>query len=259
MSEKNPSYLTSPLLTEAGVTHGFFTRLGGHSKPPFASLNLSEQVGDSADAVQKNRRVVASHLGISEQHLYYPRQVHGVECLLVDPSIDHEFFETQSADSVLTQTRGVAAAVRTADCVPILIADRESSWVAAVHAGWRGCEQNAVAYAVRALREKGASQLIAAIGPHISLDAFEVDENTAEQLLNSSPDPTIVERHRVKPHVDLRKMVRAQLNELSLRPEDIDDVIGCTVQDEEHFFSFRRDGDQSGRQLSAIVPPERTS
>ncbi len=100
--------------------------------------------------------------------------------------------------------------------------------------------------------------LIAAIGPHISLAAFEVSEEVAQTLLAASRDPDIVLRSpppsHAKPHVDLRRMLRAELASQGLAEGAIDDVWGCTVLEPERFFSFRRDGKASGRHLSAIVP-----
>jgi copper oxidase (laccase) domain-containing protein len=104
------------------------------------------------------------------------------------------------------------------------------------------------------LQDAGAKRLVAAIGPHISLAAFEVEEDVAQELLAASPDPDIVDRSGPKPHVDLRKMARAQLARAGLHHDDIDDVLGCTVLEPERFYSFRRDGEQSGRLLTAIVP-----
>jgi len=97
-------------------------------------------------------------------------------------------------------------------------------------------------------------ELVAAIGPHISVQAFEVSEDVAETILKASLDPHIVDRSQAKPHVDLRRMLRAELRSQGLDDAAIDDVWGCTVLEPARFFSFRRDGKASGRHLSAIVP-----
>ncbi len=253
MNAKPPLFLQSSLFTHYGIRHGFFTRQGGTSTSPFESLNLSTQVGDDFESVKQNRLLVAKSLGISEQHLHYPLQVHGIQCAIADELTEQTLFEAQAADSVLSQACGVGAAIRTADCVPILLAEKQGPWVAAVHAGWKGCVQNAVAQAIKTLRLQGAQDFIAAIGPHISQAAFEVDEQTAKELLDHSPNPNIVDRSELKPHVDLRSMVRAQLIEAGLQAADIDDVQGCTVSDAELFFSHRRDAKKSGRQVSVII------
>jgi copper oxidase (laccase) domain-containing protein len=136
-----------------------------------------------------------------------------------------------------------------------LLADRRSGAVAAAHAGWRGAVQGIVSASIEALRALAPDpDLIAAIGPHISLAAFEVSEDVAETILKASRDPDIVDRSRPKPHLDLRRMLRAELRWQGLKDAAIDDVWGCTVLEPERFFSFRRDGKASGRHLSAIVP-----
>jgi copper oxidase (laccase) domain-containing protein len=91
------------------------------------------------------------------------------------------------------------------------------------------------------------------VGPHISLQSFEVGADVARQLVDASPDKDIVDHSYEKPHVNLRKMVRAQLRDGGLADADIDDVAGCTVLETARFFSYRRDGNPSGRLLSAIV------
>jgi hypothetical protein len=143
--------------------------------------------------------------------------------------------------------------------VPVLIADRTSGAVAALHAGWRGTVAGIVPAGLAALRALSGSQpkFLAAIGPHISLAAFEVSEDVAAELARACPDPavTVIERTRgPRPHVSLARILRAQLCEGGLADEEIEEVAGCTVSDPERFFSFRRDGQTSGRHLAAIVP-----
>jgi hypothetical protein len=149
--------------------------------------------------------------------------------------------------------------VRSADCVPVLIADRRSGAVAAVHAGWRGVEQNVVGATLERLRALlgRPGELVAAVGPHIELEAFEVSAEIAERLRHASSVRDVVDASRAKPHVDLRRIVRAQLTDAGLPDAAVDDVPGCTFADAARFFSFRRDGQRSGRHLSAIVASRR--
>jgi len=156
----------------------------------------------------------------------------------------------------------VAAGVRTADCVPVLVADRSSGAVAAAHAGWKGVEAGVVAAAVRELLgdgDGGPASLVAAIGPHIETCCFEVGVDVADRLAAASPagravvrpaSPSKSDTHAL---VDLRRAVRAQLEALGFAAGAIDDVRGCTACDAERFFSYRRDGARSGRHVSAIV------
>lgn len=245
--------LTSPLLSQAGFSHGFFTRRGGVSSGPFDSLNFTEVGGDSEENIQKNLNLVAQALRVQAEQIYFLTQVHGVAVRRVESGEDRMKVRAEVGDVVLSGKSDVAAAIRTADCVPILLACQETGLVAACHSGWQGCVKNVAGSAVRALREAGARSLLAAVGPHISLASFEVSEEVAEELAQASPDPDIVDRSGEKPHVDLRKMVHAQLRAEGLAESSLDDVPGCTVLDSEDFFSFRRDKNPSGRMLSAIV------
>jgi hypothetical protein len=138
----------------------------------------------------------------------------------------------------------------------LLIADPETGAVAAAHAGWRGVVCGIVGEGVAALSARGIdpARLLAAIGPHISLEAFEVSDEVAVSIANAARDPKIVDRgFGERPHVNLRRAIRAQLRGAGLEDLAIDDVRGCTHGDKARFFSFRRDGRQSGRHLAAIV------
>lgn len=249
-------FLVSPLLKSAGFRHAFFTRRGGVSLPPFASLSFSQSVGDDPEHVRENLSRAARALELATPRVCFASQTHGTDVLCVDESSSPDEVSQREADAVLSSDSTLACAVRTADCVPILIADRVSGAVAAVHAGWRGVELGVIESAVGALRKlvDDAGDLIAAVGPHISLRAFEVGEDVAARLLAVSPVSGVVDRSLgPKPHVDLRRIVRAKLAVQGLEPTAIDDVLGCTVLEPDRFFSFRRDGARSGRHLSAIV------
>lgn len=249
-------HLTSELLSRAGFQHAFFTRRGGVSEGPFESLNFSISVGDEPGRVQENLERAAEILNVESGRVYFASQVHGCEALLADSSLNREQFLLREADAVIGLDGGLACAVRSADCVPILIGDRRSGAAAAIHAGWRGVVRKVVARAIQALREATGDpgDLIAAIGPHLSVAAFEVSHDVAEQLRGASDAAHVVEDSGAKPHVNLRRIVRAQLNATGVTDEHVEDVLGCTFDDPQRFFSFRRDGKRSGRHLSAIVP-----
>jgi len=184
------------------------------------------------------------------------RQVHGsAVCVIRDgsslPAVPPE------ADVLVSNAVDVAIAVRAADCVPILMADPATGAVAAVHAGWRGVVAGVIGAAVSSLRVRAAAppELIAAIGPHISSSAFEVAPEVAREIADACGDASVVDRSRgARPFVDLRRAVRRGLIEAGMSDSAVDDVYGCTVGEPERFFSYRRDGQKSGRHLSAIVP-----
>ncbi len=249
----SPYFFESSLLKLAGFSHAFSTRRGGYSAGVFKSLNFATQTGDPDELVLKNLGVIAAQLGIQPQQLYFMTQVHGVRVLTIEGTENRGEVLKENGDILVTKHSASAVAVRSADCVPVLLACPETGWVAACHAGWQGCVRGAVPAAVHALISQGATQPLAAIGPHISHSSFEVSLDVSQELLNASPDKNIVTYCGEKAHVNLRKMVRSQLNQAGVKNESIDDVLGCTVLDEHNFFSYRRDNNPSGRMLSAIV------
>lgn len=251
---------TSTLFEREGFRHAFFTRRGGVSLGAYGSLNFSATTGDATENVSENLRRAARVLGVGADRIFYLSQVHGVGVHEVQAADTAEQARKIEADAVMGRAPGLACAVRTADCVPLLLADRETGAVAAVHAGWRGTVRGVVGEAVRALRALSGSRsgLLAAIGPHISVDAFEVSPEVADELRAAAPATGVVRPGpRGRPHVDLRAIVAAQLRELDIEENAIDHVEGCTLSEPERYFSYRRDGPKSGRHLSAIVARRR--
>jgi len=248
-------FLESALLREAGFRHAFFTRNGGVSVGAYRSLSFSVAAGDSPDNVSQNLERAARALGVKSSRIHFLSQVHGRQAHLLNGDEAQSELIHVEGDALVSRAPGLACGVRSADCVPVLLADRRSGAVAAVHAGWRGAVNGVVSQAIQALRGIAPNaQLIAAIGPHISGPAFEVSEDVAGLLLGASRDPNVVDRSAQKPHIDLRRMLRAELCSQGVEHPAIDDVWGCTVLEPARFFSFRRDGKASGRHLSAIVP-----
>ncbi len=248
-------FLESALLRESGFRHAFFTRRGGVSEGPYATLNFSRAVGDDPGRVAENLALAGETLGLPPDRIYFLSQVHGNGSVRLNGDERAESTLEREGDALVSRAPGLACGVRTADCVPILVADRRSGAVAAIHAGWRGIVRGVVEAGVGALRETagGDPELVAALGPHIRLWSFEVDEDVADELAAASPVPCVVRRSGMKPHVRLDNIVRAKLAALGLAQENIDDVGGCTVTEGERFFSFRRDGKAGGRHLAAIV------
>ncbi len=229
------------------------------SAPPWDTLSFAASVGDDPSNVRENFRRAAEVLGIAKDRLYVLSQVHGTAHRVLEGTERFDDVVRGEGDITVSRVEGVGCGVRSADCVPVLVADRASGAVAAIHSGWRGTTLGAARAGVAALRALiGArGDLIAAIGPHIEACCFEVGEDVAAQLEAASSAGS---RARVRiedaprPRVDLRIIVRAQLEEEGVDRALIDDVRGCTACDPASFHSHRRDKDRSGRLLSAIVP-----
>jgi YfiH family protein len=254
-------YLRSDLLSSAGFPHAFFTRRGGVSSGAFGSLNLSLDVGDLPDNVAENRRRVAGVLGIAPARIYVPRQVHDRGVVVVDGRANAGEIAGVPADAVISEGVGFACGVRTADCVPMLIACVETRRVAAVHAGWRGVVKEVARAAIDALRVRGSrpEHLLVAIGPHISHAAFEVGEDVARELRAASDAAfAVTATDGQKAHAALGRILNAQLVALGVPSAQIEELPGCTYTQSSEFFSYRRDGKHSGRQLSAIVSEDVT-
>ncbi len=225
-----------------GVIHGFTDRLGGVSVGRFESLNLGGRWGDDPAAVAENLRRLADAGGFSVERLRRARQVHGAAVLAAT-----EVGEGSEGDAVwVRRGEGLVAGVMTADCVPVLLVDRAGTVAAAVHSGWKGTIADIVGAAVRTLAVE-PSRLLAAIGPCIEVEAFEVGEEVACQF-----SPEFVRRDFNKPHVDLVGVVRGQLIAAGVPAGAIRRVGGCTYSDPRRYFSYRRDGAGIGQMLAFV-------
>ena len=187
------------------------------------------------------------------------KQVHGarvVEAPDAGPDCEADAIVGGAAGVV---ARALAVGVRTADCVPVLVGDPATGDVAAIHAGWRGVVGGVVPAALEALRlgmtRDAPASWVAAIGPCIGPCCFEVGSDVAEAIAGAAHATRVVTAEQGdKAYVDLRAAVRAQLVAFGLASARVEDVPGCTKHEPERFHSFRRDGANAGRMLSAIAP-----
>jgi hypothetical protein len=242
------------LLTNAGFRHAFFTREGGVSVGPYATLNFAYSVGDVAEHVDENFALAASALGVARERLYFLSQVHGANVVELAGSETRSDVTLREADALVSGSPEVACGVRTADCLPILMGDTLTGRVAAIHAGWRGLVARVIDRAAESLGGQPRDWVVA-IGPHIRVDAFEVSPDVAAELQLAAKDVDCIKTGpRGRPHVDLACVAVAQLETLGVPRSHIDVLPGCTQSEPAHFYSFRRDGKVGGRHLSAIVP-----
>lgn len=256
VSPEGVVYYASPLLERAGVPHAFSTRVGGVSPAPFDSLNLGNPAGcatpDDDGRIRENYRRLLRAAGCERRSMARASQVHGAGVIEVTSD---SVAEPREADALVTDDARCVVTVRIADCVPVLIADESGRLVAAVHAGWRGAVAGIVPAAVEVLRGRGAKRLIAAVGPCISAEAFEVGPEVVEAFERIlGPRAPVRRRADGKGHVDVREAVRLQLCACDVAPDRIDSTDRCTVRDADEFFSHRRDAGRSGR-LAAVIGP----
>jgi polyphenol oxidase len=242
--------LRSSLLTGAGFAHGFSTRRGGVSKPPFDALNFRVVGDERPENVAENLRILAADIGFSPARLALVDQVHGARVHLKDDASPSRAGD--QADAIVLGS-GFAGGVRVADCVPVLVGDLWTGRAAAIHAGWRGIVAGVIGAALAALGDSRRAR-VAAIGPCIGPCCFEVGREVAAQIADGVSDRSVIVRSAGdKAFVDLRLAARLQLRAYGVSDFDIEDVPGCTRCDKELFFSFRRDKEASGRHLAVIV------
>jgi polyphenol oxidase len=146
--------IDSEALTHPGISHGFFTRGGGHSTGIFASLNCGLGSGDDPDLVRMNRETVARVIGVFPSNLVTAHQVHSAEALEV--IVPWSTTERPKVDGLVTKTKGIGIGVLTADCGPVLFSDPEAGVVGACHAGWKGALTGVTEATLQAMERLGA-------------------------------------------------------------------------------------------------------
>jgi len=252
---RSPNFLRSPLLTEHGITALFSLRTGGVSPSPFDSLNFGLGLGDSDINIETNLDALTKAIGLSSQP-HQVKQIHGSNMLWCEGS---GAMHDDEADILLTDQAETAIAVRTADCLPILLADSGTGIAAAVHAGWRGTASQIANIAVREMlsHEAQATDILASLGPCIGPCCFHIDTATADKLANSAPGAERYIRRETKTAADLREINALQLMQCGLTNGHIERIGACTACNNRHFFSHRRDGKQTGRHLAVVALPRR--
>ncbi|MFC7905890.1 peptidoglycan editing factor PgeF [Streptomyces nigra] len=223
--------------TVSGAHFAFTDRWGGVSAAPYEELNLGGAVGDDPRAVGANRERAATSLGLDPGDVVWMNQVHGTDVAVVDgPWGDAPVPEV---DAIVTTRRGLALAVLTADCVPVLLADPVAGIAAAAHAGRPGMIAGVVPAAVAAMTRLGAdpARIVARTGPTVCGRCYEVPEEMRADVAAVEP-AAHAETSWGTPAVDVAAGVHAQLTRLGVRDRERSPV--CTRESPDH-FSYRRD------------------
>ncbi|MCU7842725.1 MAG: peptidoglycan editing factor PgeF [Candidatus Thiodiazotropha sp. (ex Monitilora ramsayi)] len=230
----------APIQVKAVIT----TRKGGISRAPYASLNLATHVGDAPAAVKENRERLISACGLPGGP-FWMNQVHGSR--VADSATDSPGCE---ADAVFSDRPGAVCAVLTADCLPLLIADRSGTRVCAVHAGWRGLVGGVIESAVSRMGVTPA-ELLVWMGPAIGPESFEVGAEVRQAFTDACMDDSaaFVSHKDGRWLADIYHLARLRLARLGVG------YIGgggyCTVRQADLFYSYRREG-VTGRMASMI-------
>lgn len=240
------------------------TRRGGFSEGNYASFNCTPYTGDDADAVRRNRELLCNSMPCRPVELIIPFQTHGIEVLVIDDTYlqaaDAERTQMlQGVDALITRKTGCCLCISTADCIPVLLYDRRNQAIAAAHAGWRGTVNNIAGRTLCRMHELFGTEgkdVIACIGPGISLPSFEVGEEVYEAFRANGFAMEYISEWKPethKHHIDLWAANRMQLAAFGIPHEQIETAGICTYLRHEDFFSARRLGIKSGRMLSGIL------
>lgn len=227
--------------------HGVFTRLGGVSRSPYDSLNVSYSAGDNREAVETNHELICQALGISREDVATAQQVHGSQVTVVGPEDRGRVLP--ATDALITDSPGVALLLRFADCLPVLLYDPVHKALGLAHAGWRGTMAGIAEKTILSMMEVYGSRpedIIAGLGPGIGpccyqvgtevIEAAKASFNCWRELLHTQGDGSL--------HLDLREANRRQLAKLGV--EKIEEARLCTACRVDEFFSYRAENGHTG-------------
>lgn len=230
-----------------GIVHAVLARVGGVSRPPYATLNLGHTVGDDLAAVEENHRRALGALGLSSRRVVSPYQVHGARAGVVGRG--HLGTVQPATDALVTNMPGVSILMRFADCAPVLLFDPVRRVVGLAHAGWRGFVAGIVTETVRTMAGRlgcDPADLWAGIGPAIGPCCYAVEPEMAAAVESACPPGTSV-MHSVngQPYLDLPAAVEAQLRTAGV--ERVEQAGMCTACRVDEFFSHRAEHGRTGR------------
>jgi YfiH family protein len=252
-------FLTIPSFERAGgVVCAFSTRIGGVSPKPFDTLNFSRKREQSEENFAENFKRFARAVGFDENkavginyahspYVYHVHQEDAGKGIFGEPLPEH-------CDGLYTDEIGIPILSFHADCVPLYFYDPNRRAVAVCHAGWRGVAGHMVQNTVNALVNIGCKQndMLAAIGPCISVTHFEVGEEVKDIFLHEFGS-SVIQTHDSKLYVDLNKACVDDMLSSGLRPENITDAAMCTFEQQDLFYSHRRDKGKTGAMAAVII------
>ncbi len=240
-----PFYACLAIEKIPGFRHGFATR----------ALNLGYMHWDSPERVAANRKRFLAALNLDQAGLATLHQIHSDRIHIIKDVADQ--WNQADGDALVTRIENCALAIQTADCLPILLADPQNKISAAVHSGWKGTLARILQKTIEAMKREFGSdpaQIVVAIGPGIRSCCFEVGKEVAD-LFKKEFAGFLVKPIYERPGkflVDLPKALELQLECAGIRPENSHDIVACTRCNPNEFFSYRAEGQSSGRMMAII-------
>ena len=251
-------YLTFRKLDQAGAVHGFSTRMGGVSKGIFATMNLSYHRGDDKEAVDENFRRIGEAIGFDPKKLVFSNQIHETRiCKVTEKDCGKTM---TNMDGLVTNVKGVPLYTGYADCVPLFFYDPCKKVAALAHSGWRGTAGKIGAKMTRVMKEEygcKAKDIVAAIGPSICRDCYEVSQDVADvfrKVLEGHEEAEYMDdKGNGKYQLDLWKINEIILLEAGIRKENLDVTDICTCCNSQYLFSHRASHGRRGNLAAFIV------
>ena len=250
-------YMVSELI---GARHAFTTRYGGVSTGGFSSLNLGSNRGDDPAAVRENYGRLCALMGVGMDDCAVTSQVHGSAVRTVTEEDRHVCMSpvAYEADGIVTGVRGLPVICKVADCVPVLLWDRQGRAAGAIHCGWRSSVGDILKNALERMEALGARRedLVAALGPSIGRCCFETDGDVPRAIaeyLSGDTEGLFSLREDGKYLVDLRAANARRLTQLGVPAESIDISQECTMCSHEKYWSHRYTKGHRGSQAAVIV------
>jgi YfiH family protein len=251
-----PFYSCSAFENLPRLRHGFSTRHGCAPPSHENSFNLGDTSWDSPERVKENQYRFLSALDLEGAQLATLHQIHSDRVHIISDSAVQ--WNRPEGDALITRSENVALAVRTADCLPILIADPVNNAIAVVHSGWRGTLSRILTRTIRDLQQAFGSDpknILVAVGPGIRACCFEVGIDVADLFNNEYPGDKLAvpkQGHAGKFYVNLPGALEVQLRSEGVCADNCYDLGICTCCNTNQFFSYRAQGPESGRSLAVI-------
>lgn len=250
-----PLLLFENLAAEPDLMHGITQRKGGISENFASGLNLSYTVGDNPDHVRCNRNLLAGAMEVPADRLIFPRQTHSANVKVITEENYHE--TTDDTDAVVTCGKNLALAVMSADCVPVLLYDKQQKVIAAIHAGWKGTVNGIVRNALRVMQNEFNCQpenILAGIGPSICAANYEVGPEVVEMFQRTFDNAGKLLSDFKEGHarVNLWEANKTWLTGFGVPEKNIEISGICTFSHPELFFSARYSKNHTGRFAGVI-------
>lgn len=266
-------YVTSPLFQQLGIRHGFTTRRGGVSLPPFDTFNLGLKSGDQRPQVETNLRLLAQRLEVGIDDLFWAAQESRDQIVTVEAISNVATIRQTAADALMHFSAAIPGGehqrpvlcIRTADCLPVLVYAPVSAtkgaaknvWLAAVHVGWQGAYLELLGKTLKQLSAQGVSlaDTFLAFGPAIGPCCLRLAGRVKGDFESKFPGHTAFIKRPDDPtaiYLDLWQHSLQMAVALGVDEKNIDILNSCTSCEHHKFFSYRRDGAATGRHLSFI-------